>query len=289
MKRAYSIEHNCEWLEYLRGELRASRRDYRNLETKCVRVTPGTRGWGTVSAYEHANYRQFKEYVDAVDSFPDKHFDRVFIDGRARMACALKVLPHLKHDSLVFIHDFFTRTAHYAGVMDYYVEVARVLAFRNTDPWLGPVDEPQGLVVLRPRANLTLPLSDAQINAAYERIDWRYPFPPPLTSLGAILNYYLIRPLDTATWARARSPDHLIRLVRSDLLSLALLYGVTRFLMRNRHLLLPARPSRSRQPLARAASVPARAQARVLVGGVAEPASRTRPRMSAPGGRDGEP
>ncbi len=84
VKRAYSIEHNCAWASYLQNELDRAEADFSNLNLVCVPVPRGHRQWGTISAYEHGNYIQFKEYVDRMDTFPDAVFDRVFIDGRAR-------------------------------------------------------------------------------------------------------------------------------------------------------------------------------------------------------------
>ena len=105
----FSIEHNCEWAEYLTNVMKQSEKDYRNVQTICIPIERGTRGWGTISAFEHGNYYQFKPYVDAVETLGIRKFDAVLIDGRARLACALKVLPYLKEDSVVFIHDFYTR------------------------------------------------------------------------------------------------------------------------------------------------------------------------------------
>lgn len=143
------------------------------------------------------------------------------------MACALRVLHRLKPDSLVFIHDFFSRTQLYGGVMDYYDEVARVLAVRNDRPEMGPIDEPQGLVVLRPKPEaLATRLTDDQINAKYDSINWREPFAPPINTIHGFLNYYVLLSFDFSKWRRIRSPEHLVRTVRGDILHLILVYAV---------------------------------------------------------------
>lgn len=217
--RAYSVEHNCEWADFITRSVRehVHHAAYSNLNIHCVSITPGFREWGTHSFYEHANYKQFREYVDAVDTFKEPSFDRVFIDGRARLACALKVLPYLKPDSLVFIHDFFSRTNLYGAVLQYYDEVARVLAVRNDDPTLGPIDEPQGLIVLRRSddRNITPPTME-QIDAIYDSIDWRIPFGPPLTTIHGY-SVYFASFLDIGRWRRARTPRALVRFVMSDM------------------------------------------------------------------------
>lgn len=89
--RAYSVEHNCEWANFMSSSLktRPHANLYSNLHIHCISMVPGFRGWGTLSNYEHANYVQFREYVDAVDSFSEATFDRVFIDGRASKSSRL--------------------------------------------------------------------------------------------------------------------------------------------------------------------------------------------------------
>lgn len=142
------------------------------------------------------------------------------------MACALKVLPHLHPDSLVFIHDFYSRLEHYKGVLEYYVEVARVLAYRNGDPTQGPIDEPQGLIVLRRNASANFPVSEEEIHVKYAAVDWRYPFADPLVSPLAYFKYYTGFLRDLGMWSRPRNVDMLVRLVRLDILRMVVLYGV---------------------------------------------------------------
>lgn len=161
------------------------------------------------------------------------------------VACALKILPFLRDDSVVFIHDFYARTQLYSGLLPYYVEVGRVLAYRNSDASQGPIDEPQGLLVLRRKPSVRYPLSEEEIHAAYQGFDWREPFGPPLTSPLAYVRYYIGMATDFGRWKRARNPDSLVELVRHDLIRMAMLYAMAMFLVRNWAALLGrrARPS----------------------------------------------
>ena len=52
-----------------------------------------------------SEYSMYYDYIDAVDQF-ETMFDVVLIDGRARRLCAKKVIPYLKEDSIIFIHDY---------------------------------------------------------------------------------------------------------------------------------------------------------------------------------------
>lgn len=144
------------------------------------------------------------------------------------LACALKVLPYLKPDSLVFIHDFYARTKLYSAVLRYYDEVARVLAVRNQDASQGPIDEPQGLIILRRADNLTASnslLKPSEINAIYKSINWREPYGPPLTNLHGYMSYAMST-LDFSTWSRARSPSALVLLVRNDMIRFIAMYVI---------------------------------------------------------------
>ncbi|CAN8076075.1 unnamed protein product [Agarophyton chilense] len=235
VKRAYSIDHDCKISASLRNFLSERNIHPAEVETKflCVDVRPGFRGWGTVSRYEHGNYEQFREYVDLVETIPEKRFDKVLIDGRARLACALKILPYLHDNSLVFIHDFYTQLDQYSPVLNFYIEVARVLAYRNDDPTRGPIDEPQGLIILRRKPGQVLPLSTEDIDALYDRIDWRSPYPEPFTSLFRRTVYLIALLCDWGQWEPAYNPSHLLSFVVHDLLVLATLYGIGSFLLQN--------------------------------------------------------
>jgi hypothetical protein len=66
-------------------------------------------------------YDEIKSYVNYIDNLNVKLFNKVFIDGRGRGFCALKVLNYINEDSLVFIHDFWTRECRgYFEVFKYY-------------------------------------------------------------------------------------------------------------------------------------------------------------------------
>lgn len=136
----------------------------------------------------------------------------------------MKVLPYLKRDSLVFIHDFFSRVPHYSPLLKYYDEVGRVLAYRNFDLSLGPIDEPQGLIVLRKSEQaINISLTADEIDRIYESTDWHYPFGPPLTSLYGYYQY-LLTFLTLSKWKRARSASTLSQLVKKDMWRMLITY-----------------------------------------------------------------
>lgn len=59
------------------------------------------------------------QYVNAIENTGTKSFDAALIDGRFRVAAALKLLPYLHDKSVLFMHDFWRRP-NYHAVFDYY-------------------------------------------------------------------------------------------------------------------------------------------------------------------------
>ena len=101
-KVAYSIEHSCRWAKFVGDKMTALGDKFSHIHIKCAQVKLRDRGWGTLSNYEHANYYQFRPYVDAIESLPHQQFDRVFIDGRARKFLLSSVL-HCVHAAARFL------------------------------------------------------------------------------------------------------------------------------------------------------------------------------------------
>lgn len=172
VNHTYSIEYDENVCNAISDELRLHHDEIQSkVESFCI---PAPRWIPKVSPLEEGSYNVFKQYVD----FPRNNlthltFDRVLINGRARVACALRILPQLKRSSLIFFHDFFLRPAHYASVLQYYDEVARVVAHRTPDGNPRYTDEPMGLLVLKPKPQYIgldehEEISLSKINAIYE-------------------------------------------------------------------------------------------------------------------------
>lgn len=61
----------------------------------------------------------FISYVNIVDILPRHQYDIIFIDGRSRVNCAKKILNYIHKESVVFIHDFFTRPKYFSVLSNY--------------------------------------------------------------------------------------------------------------------------------------------------------------------------
>lgn len=224
--KAYAIEHDCDWHSFMLARIAArNSTDFDRLSSLCVGVAPWTAGWGTRSSFEHADYSgPFRPYVDAIAGLGEASFDVVLVDGRARMACALRALEFIKDDGVVMMHDFYTRTMQYGGVLEYYDEVARVLAYDNKDSHYGPVGEPQGLVVLRRKPGAPKRLSASEIQAKYDAVDWRFPYGPPLTTLSGLFDFLILSSVDISRWKKPRNPETLVWFVFLDMCRLLCVY-----------------------------------------------------------------
>ena len=104
----YSIEHHRQWFSKIRSIIDRSPDAFSTIKNyTLVAVDPGYKGWP--GGFSEGNREQFDRYIRAIHSFPLKKFDRVLIDGRARVDCAFEVHPFLHRDSVVFVHDYSNR------------------------------------------------------------------------------------------------------------------------------------------------------------------------------------
>ena len=104
----YSIEHNRDWYNRLRNLIDRSPKLYSAIRRYVlVPVEPGYKGWA--GGFAEGTRQQFELYVTAIRTLPLKKYDRVLIDGRARVACMEEVYPYLHKDSILFVHDFTYR------------------------------------------------------------------------------------------------------------------------------------------------------------------------------------
>ena len=88
---------------------------------------------GARSLLFRGDFMNMKAQLDAVLQ-AEPTFDLVFVDGRSRLACALYMLAHLTDDSVVLVHDFFSRVkspealeryGHLDKLFDYYTMIGR--------------------------------------------------------------------------------------------------------------------------------------------------------------------
>lgn len=126
----YSIEHDKAWY----NKTLTAVRDLHNVHYQLASVAPGFRGWGegwNYQFYAPGTYFQFEHYVRAIDIFSVSSIDRVLVDGRARVACAVYALRYLHQDSVVFLHNYaapqnWDNERGYNKVLKFYDVLARI-------------------------------------------------------------------------------------------------------------------------------------------------------------------
>ena len=131
-KEIDSIEHNREWFNKIQSNI--SLNNILNINYHFIPWnSPRPEGGPT-------EYEMFETYINYVDKI-NKKFDVVLIDGRARFWCVQKILPYLKKDSIVFIHDFWAYEPHmlhptelkkYNQIFNWYEEIESIKTTSQT-------------------------------------------------------------------------------------------------------------------------------------------------------------
>lgn len=102
VKQLYSIEHNKEWYDKVKA-----------LMPNNVGLHYEPRNKQEKSGHD-GTLEDYKNYVNAPFFFlPDILYDVIFIDGRARVACAKCAVSLLKPDGIILIHDYRNPTEIY--------------------------------------------------------------------------------------------------------------------------------------------------------------------------------
>ena len=101
VKRLVSVEHDPDWHSTVSRRLmccKAEHVDYFLRIPERVAICQSADSFA--ARYQSRRFpdtrASFVEYVRTIEAFPDRFFDVIFIDGRARNACAVHALPKVK-------------------------------------------------------------------------------------------------------------------------------------------------------------------------------------------------
>ena len=125
VKDICSFEHNIEWYKKISKQIKADgikNVDYNYVQNDFV-YKPKLRG--EKKRYKGTPAKYFKTYINAIEKYDKLKFDVILVDGRCRLYCAVKALPHLKDDGHLYIHDFFHRKQ-YHDVFKFYDMVSGI-------------------------------------------------------------------------------------------------------------------------------------------------------------------
>lgn len=116
IKAIYSVESDSQWT----AKLKAALADKSNINYICInmKTAPNALGYpGRGSTLE--DWKKYSDSIVILDAGLREKVDLVLIDGRFRVACALKCFDTIS-DSCVVIFDDFLNRPHYNVVLNYY-------------------------------------------------------------------------------------------------------------------------------------------------------------------------
>jgi len=93
VKKMISMEHDRTWYQHVLDILKDN--NISNCEYLISEPQPSPDSQTGFTSKEYTNM-SFEAYVKGIDAFPDKSFDLVFIDGRARPSCILHSLDKIR-------------------------------------------------------------------------------------------------------------------------------------------------------------------------------------------------
>lgn len=103
-----SLEHDPTWYSLISEKLKKhalKNIDYHLIERDSAGIRePATffRDYG-LKEDEFAVLYHYQNYFEFIKRYPDAHFDFIFIDGRARVECALNSIPKLKSGGILVL------------------------------------------------------------------------------------------------------------------------------------------------------------------------------------------
>jgi len=141
-KKAHAIDNYPEWCETVRkSPVVRCLEDAKRLQFFCetVKWPNGTDipvGKLGLPINKNDTVAAAMSYVNFVDKIGLRHYDVALVDGRFRVACALKLLGYLDRKSILFVHDFWERALRlpdYREILKWYDVIGRtrsIAAFR---------------------------------------------------------------------------------------------------------------------------------------------------------------
>lgn len=146
VKEYYSIEHDPTWYGEISKEIPSNVVSF-NLIPVDHSLTDPTQKY------------QIQNYINYVDKLDVKKFDKVLIDGRGRGWCAEKIVPYLKEDSIVFIHDYWQRPRYHIverwfDVIDYVKDGQSLVVLKLKKHLMQNTEkEPMKISIIQPSRN----------------------------------------------------------------------------------------------------------------------------------------
>jgi len=109
VKRVVSVEHSPEWYKMVKNTF--NKLKISNVEYILKEPEKGAKREGDcsdphfyVSGFQNKfDQMSFCEYVKVIDNYPDRFFDMVLIDGRARPSCIMHAVKKIKKSGIIVL------------------------------------------------------------------------------------------------------------------------------------------------------------------------------------------
>ena len=100
-----SVEHNPEWFQIVSSNMPKNSSQNKFLLFEAEPITNGNSNFADPRSFSSSEYpnMSFYSYVNSINEFPDKSFDLVFIDGRARSSCMLNARSKVKPGGYIML------------------------------------------------------------------------------------------------------------------------------------------------------------------------------------------
>jgi hypothetical protein len=106
VSRVVSVEHNPKWHKSIVEKTQSlgfSHCEHHLVEPEECGITRGP--YLTGHRIPHFEGQSFERYVKVIDDYPDRSFDLVLIDGRARADCLRHAIPKVRNGGYIMLDD----------------------------------------------------------------------------------------------------------------------------------------------------------------------------------------
>jgi hypothetical protein len=116
IKSIYTVESDLEWIKKIK--MLTNNDDNYNINYVYIDMKTKPKTWGNPGI--ESTFQEKKYYSEYIKTFElAKFIDLILIDGRFRVACALKCFDVISIDCVILVDDFYTRPT-YNILLDFY-------------------------------------------------------------------------------------------------------------------------------------------------------------------------
>ncbi len=148
-KKLVSVEHDKKWYSLVKlklKELKIDNVDYKFIGKfdPVINTDASADPSGFLKYEKPSDFKpryEFHNYYEFVYQFPDKHFDFVLIDGRARIECLVNAIDKLKPNGMLVLDNSNRARYRFADkILDSWPKVVTSNGISDTTIWFKPAE-----------------------------------------------------------------------------------------------------------------------------------------------------